>query len=356
MKVLLMVSCDPIRDNYMREAIEDCGDLKLVVIKRKNDSTISKIVYLLKSVFHILGTNIVIFTNEMNINFFRLAVLFRKQIIVDMYVSAYETNVISKKQYPIHSKEADKLLMMEQYIVSNASKLIFLNKSEKDYYLSVINSIPQKTYLLPLFNTEKPCAKLSYWSDKKSIFNICWWGAENNPIHGLENLANALDLLHQNGKDFMLYIFGSNPKKGEDYYSQFFYGRSWSNRVVIKYDYRMSNGLLVDFLVDNCSVAIGPLSEELKARTVITNKALDAINMKLPLITIESRGMKEYFSDDMVYYCKDANPQTIFGQLARIINADSNEIATHVNNAKYQLTKEFNSEQLKKKFVDIIRD
>ena len=356
MKVLIVSGCDPVRYKYMKDSVMECSDAQLLVIENVVNNKIQKLIFYVKTILKMLKSDVIVYSNEMNIIIFRLSLLLHKQIIVDMYVSAYDTYILSRKQYPVESREANAILRNEQYIVKNASKLIFLSNSEKEYYLSVINVTPKKTFILPLFNNDKTNADLRYWDNKKETFNICWWGAEGNPIHGLSNLADALDILSSYGANFNLYIFGSDPQAGEEYYARFFSQKKWTDRVTIKYDYRLSNGKLIKFLTKNCSVALGPLSDEIKAKTVITNKALDTISMSIPLVTIESEGMREYFDDSMVYYCKNANPETIAEQLLTLMNSDKVDVKSHVNSAKEQFVKEFSIEKLEKQFVDIINE
>ena len=357
MKVLLMPGSDPVRYKYMKEALIGSKDIRtLIGISGGSSALVKKIVYLFKNFSLLLKCNIVVFSNDMNILLFRLSKCLHKQIIVDMYVSTYDTNVLSRKLYSVDSKEAKAILDKERYIVSKSSKLIFLNKSERDYYLSVIGTDCKNSYILPLFNTDKTAAKLDFWTNNGSTFNICWWGAENNPIHGLNNVSNALDILYSKDIDFRLYIFGSNRKLGETYYNSFFSQKPWRDRVSIDYDLTFKNGRLEKFLRQNCSVAVGPLSDEIKAKTVITNKALDAISMSIPLITIESRGLREYYDDDMLYYCKDGNADTISNQFIHIMNSNRKDIENHVIRAKNQFLKEFDVTRLKESFIDIIKD
>lgn len=357
MNVLLMPFNDPMRYKYMKEALDECDDIKTFAVKMiKGNGKINKILFIIKGVFNITICDAVVFSNGINRFLFKTCLLFQKKIIIDMYVSNYETNILTRKMFNENSREAQDILEWERFVLKNSQKVIYLNNAERDYYLSVSNSTHQHAYVLPLFIENKSEAKLSFWQGRESEFNICWWGAENNPIHGLENIANALDILFSKGVCFNLFIFGSNKDEGSEYYNSFFGQRKWRDRVTIRYDLTFHNGKLEKYLQEYASVALGPLSDETKARTVITNKALDAISMKIPLITIESMGMKEHFDDDMVYYCNDAKPRTIADRIMDVLYSSKEEIEIHVNRAKSKFLCDFDIQELKKQFIDILMD
>ena len=86
-----------------------------------------------KNIFPIIGSETIIFCN-MNIDYrlFRFAKIIKREIIVDVYISRYETLVLNRKIIKENTKKGKQLLKNEKYIFEKADKLIFLNKKKPE--------------------------------------------------------------------------------------------------------------------------------------------------------------------------------------------------------------------------------
>lgn len=357
-----------IKNNYRYQGIllaisDEYKKYKSIHINRlysRNDINILiyigyRIIFLCKQVFAIFVSDVVFFCN-MGIDYrlFKIAVFLRKRIIVDFYISRYQTSVLSRKTIPIGSKLAIKLLHEEMEIVEKSTVLIFLNNTERDFYLSFTKGIPQSSTIIPLITCDyNKKAALNYWHNGKKLC-FCWWGGELNPIHGLGNIIKGLKIIEEQGIQFDFFIFGYDESYGNTYYNKLLSEVGWEKKIFPRYDLTIQNGGLIDFLVENCDLAFGPLSLEPKAKSVITNKALDSINLGIPLVTIESPAMREYFDDDSVWYCKDDSVELIAEKVLTIINSSRFIINDKVNKANNILKQTFMLESQKNKIYDLI--
>jgi glycosyltransferase involved in cell wall biosynthesis len=334
-----------ILDNYHSYSLKYIDISRLPVAK----TIMQKLLYKLWRIFEyliqfciILSSDVVFFCNmTIDNRLFNIAFFFKKQIVVDFYISRYQTSVYSRKLFPKDSKKAKKLLKAERKILKKSSLVIFLNKSEKAFYTKIIGIEPQRSIVIPLFvNQMLESAELRYWKCSSKL-HFCWWGGEKNPIHGLSNILAALKILEQNGIDFDFSIFGVRKEIGDTYYYELLKGVGWEDRFVPQYHMNFQDHSLSDFLLQNCSIAFGPISIETKAKNVIANKSLEAISLGIPLVTIESLAMKEYFGEDMVWYCKDDSPVEILTVIQNIIQTPASVIQRKTADAKEVLFKNF---------------
>lgn len=310
---------------------------------------------LCKQVIGIFRSDVVFFCS-MGIDYrlFKIALFLKKKIIVDFYISQYQTSVLSRKNVPINSKFAMKLLNKEFEMVEKASVIIFLNNTERDFYLNIINSSPQNSKIIPLIVSDYyQKAKLKYWKSAGKLC-FCWWGGEFNPIHGLRNIIKGLKRVEEQGIQFDFYIFGYDKSQGDKYYYELLSDVGWEKKVIPRYDITFQNGGLIEFLIENCTIAFGPLSLEPKAINVITNKALDSISLGIPLLTIESPAMREYFDDNAVWYCSDNSAESISEQILLLINSSRSIINKKVMKANQILRQNFILESQKRMIYDLI--
>ena len=144
-----------------------------------------------------------------------LASIFKKKIIVDFYISIYDTEILDYKTYKPGSNKADYFYKIDYNLLKKANYIFFLNKTEATYYLSIfkIDYDSSKHIILPLCIEDKPFCKLNYFNSNNKVFNICWWG-NYLPLHGLENILESIFYLKKN-KDlkFKFYIFGNKDEK-----------------------------------------------------------------------------------------------------------------------------------------------
>ncbi|TKD65095.1 glycosyltransferase [Flavobacterium sp. ASW18X] len=241
-----------------------------------------------------------VFVLAMNNNKFiqiLLAKLFRKTIISDFYISYYDTRVFDRKMVSKSSLMAKVYRFYDRLLLS-ADKVFFLNNAEKEYYINTVYPNGNKqinAFVIPLCINAKRKAKLDYYKKTdKEYLNICWWGTFI-PLHGLENIIEAASILKQQDVAFKLNLFGDSKKNAVPY-NQMVKELDLEDCVFLHSDYTFSSGRLEEYLVTNCDLALGAFGASEKAHTVITNKVIDAVSMKIPVLTGRSLGIMEYFN------------------------------------------------------------
>jgi glycosyltransferase involved in cell wall biosynthesis len=239
----------------------------------------------------------------------QLAFLFKKKVVVDFFLSFYDTEINDYKHFNPDSKEAKRIKKTDRNAIINSRMVFFLNQSEAEYYTKVldvdINTIAYR--ILPLCIDEKPQAKIAYFLNKRDCLNLCWCGSYV-PLQGLDVILTAISMLK--GKmNLHLYIWGASDKRGESYRKLVEHlniqdivtiHNEWGNRK--KWE---------DFIVDNCDISLGIFGRSMKAKTVLANKVLDGIAFQTPVITARSAGLHEYFNGKDDVFIVENTPEDL---------------------------------------------
>jgi len=282
------------------------------------------------------------------------AKLFRKEIIVDYYISIYDSMVNDRKTVSVNSFAAKKLLFKDNLLLKLATKIIFLNKSESIYYQSIAKyKVDQdKVRIIPLvidFKKERfELITISDDSSSDSNFNICWWGTYI-PLHGLVNIIAAFEFLK--GEKIILNVFGDSDLKSKPYVDLIKKLGVESN-VKINNEYSFTNGKLAPFLIQNCNLALGNFGESEKARTVLVNKLVDSLALGLPCLTIETKATKELLNEGDGIIYTTTTPSEIAKKILEL-SVDRSYLATVGKNGFQMYLNKFSPDKFKTEFIKV---
>ncbi|ALO46413.1 glycosyltransferase [Pseudohongiella spirulinae] len=237
--------------------------------------------------------------------------LLRKRIIVDFYISNYDTLVNDRQLLKQGSLSAKWAMFKDRFFMSSASTLIFLNQSEALYYSEIagITNNIAKIKIIPLCVDYRTEFFIEGHKDQvaKDFFSVCWWGTYI-PLHGLENLINAFTKI--SNKKIKLYLFGDSEKKSKPY-KELIESYGLSEHVIVNNDFSFSNGKLAPFLKENCDLAVGNFGSSAKAKTVLVNKLVDALSLGLPCLTMSTKAVGEFFAKNEGVILTDVDPDSI---------------------------------------------
>lgn len=256
-----------------------------------------------------------------------IARILRKKIYSEFYISLFESKVSDWK----HLEEEDilaKRLKSYDIMRLKSDKVIFLNHSEAKYYTEFLNYPINKYEVIPLIVEDKIPCKLNYFNDKNTVLNIAWWGTFI-PLHGIEIIIEAIKNLVDTNINFHIFIFGRDDDRTMEF-SQTITNLSLNKYVTVKKNISFGNGKLLPFLVENCDMALGIFGKYGKAKNVITNKVIDAVAMRIPIITGYSNGLLEYFNEnESIYYTKN-NANDLVKKIIEVSNLPIDEINERV--------------------------
>lgn len=272
----------------------------------------------------------------------RLARFLSKKIIAEVYISSYETEVLDRKRTAQESEEARRLMEIDRKLLKS-DYTIFMTDAERKKYnrLAGLDGTQSKEYVIPLSTDAREKAKLDYWNGERDVCSIVWWGTYI-PLHGLYNIIEGARILRDYTKHFHLYLLGNSDKTSEPYQKKIEEMEA-ADYITIINDYSIDNGRLVPFILNNCDIALGALGNTDKARTVVPNKVLEAISMRIPLLNRKSEALEEFYPEQSqtVFYCESA-PQSIAEKLREIMQTSRNSISERTEHA-YELFNIFNN-------------
>lgn len=231
----------------------------------------------------------------------RLIKLFNKKLVVDFYVSEYDTYVNDRETFAAGSRKAKRLKKLDALAMRLGDKVLFLNRNEKAYYTKVVG-IEQtiNSSIVPLVIPERPFAVLPWFHKNTEKPTICWWGSFLN-LHGLQTMIDGIKILCNKSFQASFYFFGISNQK-EAHYRDLIEEKGLSDYIVLRTDLNFENGL-IEFLVEQCDLALGSFGENSKAYNVLVNKIIDSCSMQIPVVTMANDAVKEFFNQKSIYMC-----------------------------------------------------
>jgi len=249
----------------------------------------------------------------------KLAKLFNKKIIGEFYISKYDTWVNDRKAVGLASRYANRLLKIDQSFIDMCDVVIFLNASERAYYLKVTSreEAITKSRIIPLATGQKKMAAQRFANNKRDQVVLCWWGTFI-PLHGLEKIIECAVYLKSANINFQLYLFGTSEEKSKPYRDQIS-KLGLSDYVIIDNSKSFSDKTLESFLVENCDIAFGNFGDSIKARTVMVNKVVESASMALPIVSQKTQALEEYFKNDESIFYTEPNAEKIAEKVIEMI-------------------------------------
>lgn len=285
------------------------------------------------------------------------AKLLGKKIIADFYISYYDTHVMDRKDISKKSFKA-KLYRFCDLGLLKANKVFFLNQSEADYYINLVQNSKHfsvNSSIIPLCIDMRKEAKLNFFnSNQTKTLNICWWGTFI-PLHGLDKIIDAALILKDRNIHFQLHLFGDSVDNAKPF-QKMIEKLDLNSNVFIYDEYSFSKGNLELFLVNNCDLALGAFGDSVKAKIVITNKVLDALSMKIPVITCYSLGIEEYFKNNLDLFLCQNTPQNIALKILEISNKSTNEIERIVISGHKKFMADFSFDAFKTRILQEMKE
>jgi len=255
----------------------------------------------------------VIYLLPMNVRFIKSATwaakIFNKKLVVEMYISLYDTFVIDRKLIKKGSKKAKLVLKKDTLALTKSDYIIHTAGHELTYWKKNIgiNIEQNKVFIAPICNISTLVLKRSFRQD--GVLKICWWGTFI-PLHGLDNILQAMKILKEKGLDFTCNLFGVNNTLFPTYAEKIQLDEL-DNYVLLRRDLSFSDGSLPKYLVDNCDLALGIFGNTDKAHNVVPNKLIEALSMGIPTLTMNSPALKEFFNPETDFWVCESSPESI---------------------------------------------
>lgn len=275
----------------------------------------------------------VIYLCPMNTRFIKSALwaakTFRKKIIVEMYISIYDTFVRDKKilkgqQIEAGSRQAKGMLAKDVLALTKSDFIIHTASHELAYWEKLLNIeiAPEKVFIAPNFNVSRLAHRRKFQQDGN--LKICWWGTFI-PLHGLENILQAMKFLQANKVKFTCNLFGVNNDLFNTYAEKIKL-EQLEDCVSLEKDLSFSDNSLPKYLIDNCDLALGIFGNTDKAYNTVPNKLIEALSMGIPTLTMKSTALKEFFEPETDLWTCEPSPESIAESIVAIAEGTAHPV------------------------------
>lgn len=240
-----------------------------------------------------------------------LAKMMNKRVIGEFYISMFDTFVNDRKTVSKNATGANKLTKLDRNFIDICDQIVFLNASEREYYLQLAcrEVAKHKTVLIPLATNPKQRVMLPFTNEKTDTLTLCWWGTFI-PLHGLEKIVESATYLKAKNINFKLYLFGTSEEKCLPYKKQI-EALGLQEYVFIDNTKNFADKSLDQFLIEHCDIAFGNFGDSVKAKTVMVNKVVESVSMGLPVISQKTSALAEYFEDGKSIAFCESEPEKI---------------------------------------------
>ena len=274
-----------------------------------------------------------------NLFFFERVIIriMKKKVIGEFYISMYDTIVNDRKLILPGTLRANRWLKYDQNLFDISSIVVFVTKSDKDYYLKIVDreNTSKAVEIVPLCTSQKQKARLPYANGLHEELTLCWWGTYI-PLHGLEKIIKAAEFLKNSNLNFQLYIFGTSDDLSEPY-QRFIKECGLGNFIIVDNSKRFADHSLDEFLALHCDIAFGNFGISQKAKTVMVNKVVEASSMQIPVVSQRTLSLAEYFEDNQNIFFSELTSDAVAKKIIQI-SSDKDLMIKVANNA-FQLYK-----------------
>lgn len=261
---------------------------------------------------------------------FFISIFLHKKIICEFYISYYDAFVLDRKTVRKDSRFAHQMLALDKKM-HTCYRTIYLNWTEAERYSSLAGYKLRdlNPLIIPLSIKKRSTAVLPYYTNESNIFNICWWGTYI-PLHGLDKIILAIAEIIKTDKNIHLYIMGNSEEASQKYHT-IIKEKQLEEFIFLRNDYSFANGKLESFLITNCDLAMGAFGDSDKAKTVILNKCIEAIAMKIPVLTQRSKAFQEFFPNrsESIFYTENSI-SSLSESILKIKQMSQSEIKNHI--------------------------
>lgn len=245
-----------------------------------------------------------------------LGILFRKKVILDAFVSHYNTLVEDYELAAPGSLKAHAAALSDRIGVAFSSHVLLDTNLHIDYYCDKYGSNRRKfSRVLP--GAQDRVYRPSPRPESGSrAFSVLFFGSFLK-LHGVDTILRAADILSDRD-DIRFDIVGDGHLRNE--------------AEKLRGQLRMGNAEfhpITDFAgiarhIAACDICLGIFGDNKKAMMVIPNKVYQGAAMMKPVITGDTPGIRELFTDrENIYLVPPANPEALAAGILDLKNNSS---------------------------------
>jgi glycosyltransferase involved in cell wall biosynthesis len=217
-----------------------------------------------------------------------VAKLMGRKVITDMLISSFDTVTDDRKIAKKRSLRALKAYVADYVCVNLSDMIICDTEKHKQYFMEHYKCSAEKTVVIPVGSEDifRPVATKRYRDD---TFNVIFYGGFS-PMHGIDRILGAAAEL-DGVENVHFVLVGGGQTKDE--------------MVELARRLRLKNVEFIDFVpyeqlpefINSFDLGLGIFGETGKAYRVVPNKVYQMAGCGRAVITLDTPGIKEVFTD-----------------------------------------------------------
>ncbi|MBS3172162.1 glycosyltransferase [Candidatus Woesearchaeota archaeon] len=253
----------------------------------------------------------------------------RKKIIFDVFISDYENLVIDRKIIKEKSMKSKLLKFIDKMSCKLADHCILDTQEHISYFCSEFK-LKNKKFSVVYVGADD---EIFYPKEdiKKDKFIVEFHGTFI-PLQGVEYIVKAAKILEKENIQFKIIGSGQEHKKIKELYKDL---------KLNNIEFTDKNISLEELAkeINKANICLGIFGESIKTNNVIPNKAFETIATKKPLITSETKAIKEIFIDkENCLLCKPHNEKDLADKI--LILKNDNKLREKIANNSYKKFKD----------------
>ncbi|MFB9330966.1 glycosyltransferase [Paenibacillus aurantiacus] len=241
-----------------------------------------------------------------------LSKLMGRKVITDMLISSFDTVTDDRKIAKKRSLRALKAYVADYVCVKLSDKIICDTEKHKEYFVEHYKCGEDKVLVIPVGSEDifKPIPVKRYREDS---FNVLFYGGFS-PMHGIDKILMAAKEL--DGKENVHFVLVGG-------------GQTKDEMLQLADRLRLTNVEFIDFVpyeqlpafINSFDAGLGIFGETGKAFRVVPNKVYQMASCGKAIITLDTPGIREVFSDDrdiVLVPTQENNAQGIAKQIMRL--------------------------------------
>ena len=240
-----------------------------------------------------------------------LCFLTRKELLVDYFMSMYETSVIDRKVISPNSFTARKLFLLDYITTHLAHKLIVDTKTHAEYFSQLLNLNPDKFIVTLVGSSNNIFTPVK--SVPSKIFNVLFYGYYT-PLQGIKYIIKAAKLLEE-FNDVKFTILGTGQTYVRD--KELCDSLGCKNISFIG-EVKLQN---LQIYIGNACLCLGIFGDTIKTDVVIPHKAYETVAMGKPFLTSRTPAIEEFFSHGKnCFLCNKADEHSLANAILYLKN------------------------------------
>jgi len=235
----------------------------------------------------------------------------RKPIVINIYMSTYDSMILSRGLARTRGIKAIYYWFLDWASCKLADKIILDTKEYIDYFVKTFKINKKKfarVYIGALDNVFYPIER----KEKNQIFTAVFTGMYI-PLQGIEYIIEAAKILEGSGVKFLL-VGGGQEKE---------------NIVKLANDLKVKNVEFIGFSsqevlrqeIAKADVCLGIFGNVDKTKRVIPNKVYECIAMRKPVITADTKAIRELFTEEDLWLVKISDANAIAEGILKLKNS-----------------------------------